>query len=102
MTRLAVNWSWRSGPVSVKATDAAGNTSSDSGKVTVDATAPSAPSVALKNDTGTSGDLITNDGTLAVIRNQLDIFIIKNFSFTLSLFLLVHNPFGNRFTQTRT
>ncbi|WP_275289448.1 Ig-like domain-containing protein, partial [Halomonas elongata] len=50
------------------ATDAAGNTSAASGAftVTVDASAPDAPTLALASDTGTDGDGITSDGTVNV------------------------------------
>ena len=57
--------------VDVTATDAAGNEGTGSGSVTVDATAPAAPSVELTNDTGSSAtDLITSDGTLTVTPNE--------------------------------
>ena len=55
--------------VTAKATDAAGNTSSASGtlSVTVDTSAPNAPSVtSITNDTGANGtDEVTNDNTLS-------------------------------------
>ncbi len=57
--------------VDVTATDTAGNEGTGSGSVTVDATAPAAPSVELANDTGSSTtDLITSDGTLTVTPNE--------------------------------
>ena len=59
-----------SNAVQVRQTDAAGNTSeaaANAGAITVDTTAPSAPSFDLATDTGSSGtDNITNDGTINV------------------------------------
>jgi VCBS repeat-containing protein len=54
--------------VQVRQTDAAGNTGApvSLGPVTVDATLPAAPAVALETDTGTAGDGITSDGTVTV------------------------------------
>ena len=54
--------------VQVRQTDAAGNTSvATSFNFTLDTTSPSAPTVALISDTGSSnGDAFTNDGRLAI------------------------------------
>jgi len=54
--------------VSVSSSDAAGNTvaSNVSSTHSVDTSAPTAPTVALQNDTGTAGDNKTNDSTLKV------------------------------------
>jgi len=57
-----------SNTVAVRQTDKAGNVSVSSSPLTftLDTSAPSAPSLGLNNDTGTSGDNITKDGTLKV------------------------------------
>ncbi len=51
--------------LSITDVDGAGNSSTSDLSFTLDATAPNAPAVALANDTGTDGDNITADGTLA-------------------------------------
>ncbi|MFK3868994.1 Ig-like domain-containing protein, partial [Psychrobacter faecalis] len=54
--------------VTVTTVDAAGNTNTaETGAITVDTTAPDAPSIGLVTDSGTDAtDGITNDGTLAI------------------------------------
>ncbi|WP_275288535.1 Ig-like domain-containing protein, partial [Halomonas elongata] len=57
------------GDVIARQTDEAGNISpagGDLGALTVDTTAPDAPTLVLANDTGTDGDGITSDGTVNV------------------------------------
>jgi len=60
---------YAAGTVQVRQTDLAGNQSaagSNAGDITVDATAPSAPTIALTEDTGTPGDGITSNGSVTV------------------------------------
>lgn len=60
--------SYTAGQVLVRQTDTASNTGSNGslGAVTVDATAPAAPSAGLANDTGTAADGVTTDGQVNI------------------------------------
>ena len=67
--------SYAIGDIQVRQYDAAGNVSVvnvNPGAITIDTIAPSAPSFALANDTGTAGDGISSDGTVDVSGLEAD------------------------------
>jgi hypothetical protein len=56
--------------LSVLVHDIAGNQNSTTGTITLDSTAPDAPTIELLNDSGEGADFITNDATLTITPNE--------------------------------